>query len=106
MRGLPLPGGQSYADRVEELVEAARIKQVEMDYAEGRILDEERKMGTRVVSRKGRRCSGSGSGSGSGDRRGVSGKAGRICGLARDSGATTSGSASSSHSGGPRPSRR
>lgn len=100
MRGLPLPGGQSYADRVEELVEAARIKQVEMDYAEGRILDEERKMGTRVVSRKGRRCSGSG------DRRGVSGKAGRICGLARDSGATTSGSASSSHSGGPRPSRR
>ena len=98
-RGLPLPGRQSYEDRNEELVEAARFKQMEINYAERKIVDEQRKMDTLAVRRSGRRGSGSGSGGGRGD----SGKAGRVGGLARDPEAGASGSASSSHSGGGRP---
>ncbi|ERF74029.1 hypothetical protein EPUS_03844 [Endocarpon pusillum Z07020] len=105
-RGLPLPRGQTYEDRVEELVQTARFQQVEMDFAEGKIQEEERKMESMAVSTKGGRGSGSGSGSGSGGRRGISGKAGRVSGLARDSDAAASGSASSSHSSGARPGRR
>ncbi|KAF7502692.1 hypothetical protein GJ744_005256 [Endocarpon pusillum] len=112
MQGLPLPGGQPYDDFLGEFMQAARFKQAEMDYAEGRILDEERKKKEiMAASKKGRRGSGrgrgSGSGSGSGGRRGISdNKAGGVCRLARDSEAAASGSGSSSPCNGARPGRQ
>ncbi|KAF7508490.1 hypothetical protein GJ744_009203 [Endocarpon pusillum] len=102
MWGLPLPTGQSSKGRYRELWQAGRSKEVEILYAEEKIVDEERKLETMAVSTRGGKSSGGGNGGG----RGVSTNEGQVGPSNHDSRAVASGSGKRSRLDGARRGRK
>lgn len=102
MWGLPLPSGQSHEDRYQELMQAARSKNLETSYAEDRMVEEQRKLDIMAESRRGGKSSGGGNGGG----RAVSTNEGQVGASNHDSGTVASGSGTHSRHGSARRGRK